>query len=280
MKNIHILSADKPSRFQKTKHDNFFLASKIELYTDCIAQNIYITSDEEIKDSYVINTQTNDIYFENWYISTPFIKKIILTTDRDLIEDGVQAIDDEFLVWFVKNPSCEEVGVELEIGSLRWSDSKNTYKIIIPKEEPKKDSVFSQLEVGKEYKQEVFELGKEPKQSIIKTEEDARIFIEALENIPEPNEKLKKAFKDFHKQETLEEAAIRLYPDNIIKLGNETSYNAALLKRKDFIDGAKWRQERSYSEEDLEVAFNVGRLYLGREGDTNFEQLIEQLKNK
>ena len=45
----------------------------------------------------------------------------------------------------------------------------------------------------------------EPKQSIIKTEEDARIFIEALENIPEPNEKLKKAFKDFHKQETLEE---------------------------------------------------------------------------
>jgi hypothetical protein len=35
--------------------------------------------------------------------------KIILTTDQDLIKDGVQAIDDEFLEWFVKNPSCEEV---------------------------------------------------------------------------------------------------------------------------------------------------------------------------
>ena len=40
-----------------------------------------------------------------------WMKKIILTTDQDLIEDGVQAIDDEFLEWFVKNPSCERVRV-------------------------------------------------------------------------------------------------------------------------------------------------------------------------
>ena len=50
------------------------------------------------------------------------------------------------------------------------------------------------------------------------------------------------------KKETHEEAAIRLYPDNIIKLGNETSYNAASLKRKDFIDGAKWQQEQDAKE--------------------------------
>jgi hypothetical protein len=30
-------------------------------------------------------------------------KKIILTTDLDLIKDGVQSIDNEFLEWFVKN---------------------------------------------------------------------------------------------------------------------------------------------------------------------------------
>ena len=64
-------------------------------------------------------------------------KKIILTTDQELIKNGIQPIPDEFLEWFVKNPSCEEVKVELHVGSLRWSDSKNTYKIIIPKEEPK-----------------------------------------------------------------------------------------------------------------------------------------------
>ena len=37
--------------------------------------------------------------------------KVILTTNKLLIKDGVQAIDDEFLEWFVKNPSCEEVEV-------------------------------------------------------------------------------------------------------------------------------------------------------------------------
>ena len=44
-----------------------------------------------------------------------------------------------------------------------------------------------------------------PKQDIIKTEEDAKIFVEALENIPEPNDKLKKAFIDFGKQEPKKE---------------------------------------------------------------------------
>jgi hypothetical protein len=59
-----------------------------------------------------------------------------------------------------------------------------------------------------------------------------------------------------NKQEKLEEAAIRLYPDNIIKLSYKTSYNAALLKRKDFIDGGNWMKKRMYSEEEvLEILF-------------------------
>jgi hypothetical protein len=58
-------------------------------------------------------------------------------------------------------------------------------------------------------------------------------------------------------KETLEEAAIRLYPDNIIKLGYETSYNAALLKRKDFIDGGNWMKERRYSEEEVDTLLEM-----------------------
>jgi hypothetical protein len=81
-----------------------------------INENIYITSDEEIKES--------DWYY--WIVTNMRIKairdnlgrlpkfsdgsrKIILTTDQDLIKDSVKAIDDEFLEWFVKNPSCEYV---------------------------------------------------------------------------------------------------------------------------------------------------------------------------
>jgi hypothetical protein len=61
-----------------------------------------------------------------------------------------------------------------------------------------------------------------------------------------------------NKQETLEEALERLYPENIIKLGNNTSYDAALIKRKDFTDGVNWQAERMYSEEDLKQAFFSG----------------------
>ena len=32
-----------------------------------------------------------------------------------------------------------------------------------------------------------------------------------------------------------------------------------------------------YTEEQVRKAFHCGRLYLGREGDTNYEQLIEKL---
>lgn len=86
----------------------------------------------------------------------------------------------------------------------------------------------------------------EPKQSIIKTEEDAKIFIEALENIPEPNEKLKKAFKDFHKQETtLEEAAERSAIEQF-----EAGNSAYILG---FTEGFKKASERSYSEEEVKI---------------------------
>ena len=61
-------------------------------------------------------------------------KKIIITTDQDLIKDGVQAIDDEFLEWFVKNPSCESVDIGTSL--LNGKDGYGyygKYKIIILK---------------------------------------------------------------------------------------------------------------------------------------------------
>ena len=78
-------------------------------------------------------------------------KKIILTTDQDLIADGIQAISDEFINWFVKNPSCEEVEVSDYIKQIGWESDENGrdmilnkrfYEIIIPKEEPKQREVF------------------------------------------------------------------------------------------------------------------------------------------
>jgi hypothetical protein len=152
MGTIHILPTDKPSRLH-TDSREFFLTPKYqigkEINSIVESRNIYITSDETIKEGdWVLNPIYKTVY--QWLTNADIIfdridaKKIILTTDQDLILDGVQAIDDEFLEWFVKNPSCEEVEVEMNQG--RYYDYggnvhiTNAYKIIIPQEEEFKNS--------------------------------------------------------------------------------------------------------------------------------------------
>ena len=128
-------------------------------WTNCWSEiELYITSDEEIKEGdYVVQinfekTNTQVIKCETEFQTKianskdgGFSKnKIILTTDSDLIKDGVQEINDEFLEWFVKNPSCEVVEVTTygEYLSLHHSDGfHNLYKIIIPKEESKQETL-------------------------------------------------------------------------------------------------------------------------------------------
>jgi hypothetical protein len=102
-----------------------------------INENIYITSDEEIKEGDWVLLPSNEIYKMSSTDITHYLeseskstKKIILTDNKDLIKDGVQVIDDEFLEWFVKNPSCEEVEI-IKTAPIRPFGS--LYKVIIPK---------------------------------------------------------------------------------------------------------------------------------------------------
>lgn len=64
-----------------------------------------------------------------------YAHKVILTTNKLLIKDGVQSIDDEFLEWFVKNSSCERVEIRYTV------DFNSKAVIIIPKEEPKQETI-------------------------------------------------------------------------------------------------------------------------------------------
>ena len=151
MKNIHIIPTDKPSRFSLNSSGKYHLTNQLHTNSPNFTnQNIYITSDEEIKEG-----------VNQWYLDK-FINKprnssgsqygekqdvIILTTDQELIKDGVQAIDDEFLEWFVENPSCEEIEVKKGFadGSTYGYDFLS-YKIIIPKEEPMKQTDKAHLQ--------------------------------------------------------------------------------------------------------------------------------------
>jgi hypothetical protein len=66
-------------------------------------------------------------------------KKILMTTDPELIKDGVHPIGEDFLRWFVLNPSCKNVEVVTEQYTQNYHKDiwYDRYKIIIPKEEQK-----------------------------------------------------------------------------------------------------------------------------------------------
>lgn len=269
MKNIHILPTDKPSNLlynftlksfciQTEKGGMFINDGKvsgadfwsIEKANNngfrCI--NIYITNDEEIK----FNDYITDGYkVWKWKDDSSLLgrKKIILTTDQDLIKDGVQAIDDEFLEWFVKNPSCEEVEVESKVTKDGvWTDLKGyvelptthsiIHKIIIPKEEPDYTALLQPVGT---------------------------------------------------KQETLEEVALKLFPNESYWIGSgDTSrlYDPNERDRNRWIEGAKWQQQQDknlYSyDEVLQILFNIFSVY-GKHIEIKFNKdlindLFEQYK--
>ena len=222
-----------------------------------IEKNIYITNDEKIKEEdWCYNSINNNVYKKEIdKLSFAYEYKIILTTDGDLIKDGVQAIDDDFLEWFVKNPSCEWVEVNDWLddngniafgGNTRYQLCNHLYnKEIIPKEEQKQhliDIMRGDEELG---------LYEEPKQ--IKCYCGHTTYCDCGP-LKEP------------KQETLEEAA-----ENYVNSTRLRNYKVL------FIEGAKWQQERMYSEKDLKEAFKGGNKTSWIKENT-FEKWFEQFK--
>ena len=118
MRNVFLLPTPNPSRL--IIHS--ILLNDIRLldepYDDWKhKRHLYITSDENPKlDEWGFNVKNNVIFKSKGFTADEYdkkyCKKIILTTDQALISDGVQSIDDEFLEWFVENPSCEWVEVD------------------------------------------------------------------------------------------------------------------------------------------------------------------------
>ena len=260
MKNIHILLTDKPSKLLKTiPKGNLILSKSITSGSHWENQNIYITNSEEIKEgdwlidlvrneiskANGLSNEDNNLVLDNGSFSTiNQCKKIILTTDQDLIKDGVQAIDDDFLKWFVKNPSCESVEVIPLRKSSGWYDEKEVwhwdflaYKIIIPKEEPKTN------------------LEKLPFPKLV---EEFANYYKKVPLVEEP------------KQETLEEAA-----ESYAKPFDNRFWVEATFK-----DGAKWMQERMYSEEEVKQIIDTTLIKYSDFKLADIPHWFEQFKKK
>jgi hypothetical protein len=280
MKNVHLIPTDKPSRI-------FYLADNLhlemgQLITPKDYQNIYITSDmEEIKegDYYIAEFRSLDRPIHKHIGEEPKgdYKKIILTTDPDL--NGVQAIDDEFLEWFVTNPSCEFVEViKIDVeqpkplypngnhkGERVWIEQ---YKIIIPQEEPKQD--YSKIKEG-----------------LKKSIEGKAHFIQHFKNGGTVEE-----FKPLEsKHETLEEDAEIFVNNRFSKqISGDKTYPDIYASKEAIVEShilfAKWQKERSYSEEEMKDMLDktIEKFYKHRYSDKTKSEMkelwFEQFKKK
>jgi len=231
MKNIFLLPTEEPSNLVLIKNTLFLTTTKDFDSIVVKFKNIYITNDDEIKEGdWVFNQKSREYYkITNIDELVNYEKKIILTTDHDLIKDGVQAIDDDFLEWFVKNPTCEEIStkliefeVDMELGDSCIEYGKY-YKIIIPQGEPKLTNNCPKCGLDLIERE-----GSKP----YCTDIDCRGII--LDN---------ETLREFaaRKQESVETAARKLlyekYPYHHPKYGG---YFMDM-----FIEGAKWAEERT-----------------------------------
>ena len=131
MKNLHLLPTEKPSKLVKIYNDvnreTFTLKLNVEV-NDSFKEyvNVYITSDEEIKDvrphkgKWHLEKENILNKFPDYLTDLSECKLVIMTTDDDLINDGVQVIDDEFLEWF-----CSKNGQVDFVKIVSIEDEKN-----------------------------------------------------------------------------------------------------------------------------------------------------------
>ena len=244
-----------------------------------MTQNIYITNSEEIREGdwviykdTILRADKSKIY-SIWISFIKNGKKIILTTDPQLIADGVQAIDDDFSEWFVKNPSCEEVETKLveqrsHLSLNDWVDEdengkfpisiagafcyRKIYKIIIPQEEPKQETLEEHyLSIPKPLV-DASRMKVDNHPDLIKQES----LVEKMKPI---QEQWQKDMEDSlnSKQEIIKESH-KWLNDKFNGKGIEVriidwsknevnNYSPARLIE----EYAKWMQERSYSEEEV-----------------------------
>jgi len=280
MKNIHLIeSKEKSTLLYNPRHKSFcirkepdgmwindgkvsgadFWSVEKAMNNGFYPYNIYITSDEEVKegdyflyDETTIRYKTNGTEYHgrdlchisgNRRYPVSKSKKIILTTDQDLIEDGVQEIEDEFLEWFVKNPNCEFVEVVNDLKYFNVDELRERYIKGLP-------HIYSE-KIG---------------DKIIIPQEESN-------------------------QETLEEAAERFYPINSNSSAMEMLDRHQLnnsYKQEGFIAGANWQSERMYSEEDIDILSELIKdnqrkwerfdNKLIKEKPKSFDEIFEQFK--
>jgi hypothetical protein len=256
MKNVHLIPTDEPSRLGRfVDTGNLYLRTPSELPR---GENVsvYITDDSEIKDGYYLDLTHNIIMKAVFYPSSDKnCKKIILTDNEQLINVGVEEIPNDFLEWLVKSPSCQYGGYK----DIAWN------QIITLKEKPKQYPIggyapgFYSCECitcKTEFMGDKLAIQCEP--CAIKTTQE------------EP------------KQETIEEAAERIWLDSKSHLTSKNSFIAGAKSNnaRDYWFSQFQKQDKTkFSEEDMKAAWENG-MKSAIVLNASFEMWLKQFKNK
>jgi hypothetical protein len=265
MKNVHILPTDKPSQlynYNDTPNILFLdLLREREPVSVVQHHNIYITSDEEIRKGDFFLHPFNTIHKAGGNLIDKDFKKIILTTDQDLIKDGVQTIDDEFLEWFVSK--ANDSGKPIDVVELRLKGNLIEGYHTVPLGQIAPIYLKHQIIIPKEVLNSI-----------------------SSKNIPsEFNDIVNKEFFNLieePKQETFEEAAINCWAEGA--WDNRDDFTDG------FIEGAKWQQEQDknkYREEEVEIILQQLKLKLKsgvlkwqEDFEFDLKEWFEQFKKK
>ena len=114
MKNIFLIETDEPSYLYSMSNGKLYISDLFEKGSSAWKNKfIYITNEEDIKegdwcifDRFPIVVRKSESNMNN----EASVKKICLTNDTSLIEDGVQSVNNLFLPFYAENkPNCVEV---------------------------------------------------------------------------------------------------------------------------------------------------------------------------
>jgi len=258
MKNIYLKPTNKPSNLYKTDKLYKYAKGVVREPLNCINQHLYITDDKDIKlgdlfgDDKIHIFACNDEFGESW-------RKVILSTDPDLISDGIQAIDDEFLGWFVNNSDCEFVEVEKGFADgTAYGHNFLDYKIIFPKEESEQSVKQMEDRIKGINVDTGYRFKEEP--NLIKCYCGHTITCDCSPLEPTQETELEEAAREYYKR-------------------GQLGFEKPADTERAFLRGAKWQAERMYSEEDLHSAFEAGMMFIG-EDKGSFGEWFEQFKKK
>lgn len=287
MENVFLLPSNKPSRLSKnTCFDNVLELWEKDVLSQtqkdkCIKDfNLYITSDEEInKEDYCLYNKNHNSENPDWELVKCgeiereemhpisegrlllWMIKIVLTTDQDLIDDGVQEIDDELLEWFLDNSSCKFVEVKgaLYFDGFEWI---SCYKITLPNENIKQENCCTPTGQIKRYK-DCIGCDRKPKQKlkigdktnfgvVVKIDDKSAMFgtnklgVEIWHKISDVV-----VLEEFNNQKiTLEQAALDFSSKYLDENDESSAYNSQ-ASLTSFIAGAQWQAERMHSDEEV-----------------------------